>query len=243
MVDSSDRASRPLLGYISRQNGWRLVLPLVAVLVLTAGIVIQVIWPGQISLIIQRVTVTLQNAGSFGVIGFVLAQISIAASGVLPASLLGLAAGAVYGVVNGFVLAASSSLLGAYLAFRLSRSFFRPLIERYLARRPRLANLDAKLAAERWRLVCLLRVSPIMPFAVTSYSLGLSRISDRDYMIGTLAALPALLGYVCLGYLAHQGVAAQAEGAGVLRWTVICFGGVATVLLTWRIGALIRKAL
>ena len=38
-----------------------------------------------------------------------------------------------------------------------------------------------------------------MPFVATSYLLGLSAISLRDYMLGTLAALPALLGYVSLG--------------------------------------------
>lgn len=241
--NSGDGRRRSLFRHVSRQGGWRVVAPLIVVVLLAAGIAIQVLWPGRTSLLIQRVITSLQNAGSLGIVGFLLAQIFIAASGILPASLLGLAAGAVYGVANGFALAASSSLFGAYLAFRLSRSLFRPLIESYLARRPRLANLDVKLAAERWRLVCLLRVSPVMPFAVTSYSLGLSRVSDRDYMVGTLAALPALLGYVCLGSLAHQGVAAEVEGAGVLRWGVICVGGGATILLTWRIGALIRKAL
>jgi len=38
-----------------------------------------------------------------------------------------------------------------------------------------------------------------MPFVATSYLLGLSAISLRDYMLGILAALPALLGYVSLG--------------------------------------------
>jgi hypothetical protein len=38
-----------------------------------------------------------------------------------------------------------------------------------------------------------------MPFVATSDLLGLSTISLRDYMHETLAALPALLGYVSLG--------------------------------------------
>jgi uncharacterized membrane protein YdjX (TVP38/TMEM64 family) len=60
----------------------------------------------------------------------------------------------------------------------------------------------SRLAQDGWRLVCVLRVSPVMPFAMTSYALGLTGISQRAYLLGTLAALPALLGYVTVGALA-----------------------------------------
>jgi uncharacterized membrane protein YdjX (TVP38/TMEM64 family) len=49
-------------------------------------------------------------------------------------------------------------------------------------------------------MVCY-RPRRLMPFVATSYLLGLSAISLRDYMLGILAALPALLGYVLLGYV------------------------------------------
>jgi hypothetical protein len=41
------------------------------------------------------------------------------------------------------------------------------------------------------------------PFVAASYLLGLAAISLRDYMLGTLAALPALLLYVSLGAFAR----------------------------------------
>src|SRR5271166_6000545 len=41
------------------------------------------------------------------------------------------------------------------------------------------------------RALSLLRLSPVMPFSVTSYMLGLSSIDLRSYTIGTLASLPA----------------------------------------------------
>jgi hypothetical protein len=47
-------------------------------------------------------------------------------------------------------------------------------------------------------MVCY-RPRRLMPFVATSYLLGLSTISLRDYMHETLAAIPALLGYVSLG--------------------------------------------
>ena len=64
----------------------------------------------------------------------------------------------------------------------------------------------------------LLRASPLTPFVATSYLLGLSAISVRDYMLGTLAALPALLGYVSLGAFARAGLSASARACdGRLR--------------------------
>ncbi|MGI4746050.1 MAG: hypothetical protein ACRYGI_09760 [Janthinobacterium lividum] len=42
--------------------------------------------------------------------------------------------------------------------------------------------------------------------AVTSYVLGLTSLRLRQYMIGTLASLLALLGYVVLGKLAGAGL-------------------------------------
>ncbi len=182
-----------------------------------------------------------RHGGPLGIVAFAAAQVLIAASGVLPASLVGIAAGAVYGVPAGFALAACSTLAGAWLAFRASRSMLRPRIERWLAERGRLRALDRNLAGERWKLVCLLRCSPIMPFAVTSYALGLSSVGERDYLLGTLAALPALFGYVCLGGLTRAGVAAGAAGAGPVRWAILVLGVAATVALTLCIGRILVR--
>jgi uncharacterized membrane protein YdjX (TVP38/TMEM64 family) len=90
-------------------------------------------------------------------------QVLVAVSGVLPASLLGVVAGGIYGLVPGFVLAAISTMAGALVAFFLSRSVFRPTVERLIASRPGLRNFDSLIAQDGLRLVCLLRLSPVMP--------------------------------------------------------------------------------
>lgn len=176
--------------------------------------------------------------GSIGVIAFIGIQILVSISGVLPASLLGIAAGAVYGVAFGFGIAAFSTMIGAVVAFLLSRSLLRPTIARLIQRRSRLQNFDAMLARDGWRFVFLLRLSPIMPFAVTSYALGLSSISFRDYWKGSLASLPSLLGYVLMGSLTTTGIAAISQGMDPLKWALIGLGIVATGIITWRIGKL-----
>jgi uncharacterized membrane protein YdjX (TVP38/TMEM64 family) len=149
-----------------------------------------------------------RGLGVRGAVVFAIIQILVAVSGILPASLLGVAAGSIYGLVSGFLLAAASTLAGALLSFFFGRYLFRAAVERLAARRPRLRNLDARIAQDGWKLVCLLRVSPIMPFSATSLALGLSAVSLRDYAIGTLASLPALFGYVFIGTLADTSLSA-----------------------------------
>jgi uncharacterized membrane protein YdjX (TVP38/TMEM64 family) len=184
---------------------------------------------------------TLRNLGFGGAVAFGILQVLVAASGILPASLLGVAAGGIYGLMPGFLLAAGGAMAGALVAFFLSRSLFRPTVERLIATRSRLRNFDALIAQDGLRLVCLLRLSPVMPFSVTSYMLGLSSIDLSSYTIGTLASLPALGGYVFIGTLADASLSGWMSGADPLRWILLGIGGVATLVLTVRFGHIVRR--
>jgi uncharacterized membrane protein YdjX (TVP38/TMEM64 family) len=66
-----------------------------------------------------------------------------------------------------------------------------------------------------------------MPFAATSYTLGFTKIGLRAYLLGTVASLPALLGYVVLGALANAGVSAKLDD---FRWVLFAVGATATSL-------------
>lgn len=179
--------------------------------------------------------------GIRGAVVLAVLQVFVAVSGVFPASLLGVAAGAIYGLVPGFLLAGGSTLAGAILSFFLSRSLFRATVERLVARRPRLLDLDALIARDGWKLVCLLRVSPIMPFSATSFALGLSAVGLRDYVIGTLASLPALCGYVFIGTLTDTSLSAWATGASPVRLVLLGICGLATLVLIIRLGQIAMK--
>jgi uncharacterized membrane protein YdjX (TVP38/TMEM64 family) len=168
-------------------------------------------------------------------------QVIAATAGIVPASLVGIAAGALFGVADGFAISAAGLLFGALAAFGLSRSAFRGRVERAMRGKNQLRNLDAALGRDGWRLVFLLRASPLTPFVATSYLLGLSAISLRDYMLGTLAALPALLGYVSLGAFARAGLSVSTGAALPFQWALLAMGFAATALAVGHIGALVAK--
>jgi uncharacterized membrane protein YdjX (TVP38/TMEM64 family) len=195
-------------------------------------------WSGAVLTVLER----LRHLGWIGWLIFALLQTLVALIGILPASLLGLAAGAVYGVALGFGLSAIGIMLGAAIAFALTRSALRPAIAHKLAANQRLARLDQAVGRDGWRLVLLMRVSPVMPFSLTSYALGLSAISPRDYALGTLAALPALLLYVAIGTLSRSGLAAL-HGHAPIHLVLVGVAIMATLLLSLRLGRLIANAL
>jgi len=178
---------------------------------------------------IERFSLELQAFMSANWLAFGLGQVVVAASGVLPASLIAVIAGATYGLGAGLVISAVSTMVGGWVAFAVCRTAMRTRIERWMLRYPSLARLDQAITTESWRFVLLLRVSPVMPFALTSYGLGLTRISQRDFLVGTMASLPALAGYVALGALGKQGMILMINSASPLHW-IMLVAGIATVV-------------
>ncbi|MFM5908120.1 MAG: TVP38/TMEM64 family protein [Novosphingobium sp.] len=174
---------------------------------------------------------------------FAVGQVVIAACGVLPASVMAVMAGAAYGMAMGLAISVVCTLLGGWIAFLLSRSILRPWIEKLLERSRFAERLDEALEGEGWHFVFLLRISPVMPFALTSYGFGLTRIRQRDYLIGTLASLPAMASYVGLGAVGRQGVEMSFSHATPGQWALLVVGTIALLLAAWRTGAMVRKAM
>lgn len=221
----------------------RLVLVAAGFAVLGAAFLVSMTGTADLTQAAMHTIDTMRRFGPVGWIGFVLFQALVAMVGFLPASLLGLAAGAVYGVTLGFGLAAVGVLLGAIGTFGLARSMLRGAIVRLVAGRAGFRRIDAALAADGFRLVLLMRISPIMPFSLTSFALGLSGVGRRAYLLGTLASLPALLLYVVLGSFGARSLVAVHLGSHDLTLALLGLGILATGFLTARIGHLVARAL
>jgi uncharacterized membrane protein YdjX (TVP38/TMEM64 family) len=191
---------------------------------------------------LNSIIADVRHAGATGWLVFLTIQIAVSASGFIPASLIGVAAGLAYGVWVGFLLSAVGTLIGGCTAFQLSRSLMRPFLLKFVSKRPRLARLDEGISRQGWQLVCFLRISPAMPFAATSYALGLTRIGLLPYLMGSLASLPALFGYVILGSIADPALQPDLiAGAQPLHWGLVLAGSAATALLALQIWRLIKS--
>jgi hypothetical protein len=91
------------------------------------GIVVAWVSPDRAIGSAERLMHVVRGLGVRGAVVFVIIQILVAVSGILPASLLGVAAGAICGLVPGFLLAAAE-YIGRRLISFFSRYLFRGTI-------------------------------------------------------------------------------------------------------------------
>jgi uncharacterized membrane protein YdjX (TVP38/TMEM64 family) len=185
------------------------------------------------------------DLGVFGPVAFV-AGYALAVVGFVPGSVLTLAAGAIFGVLRGTVYVFLAATLGSAGAFLVSRYLARRAVERRLEGDPRFAAIDRAVGAQGRKIVFLLRLSPIFPFNLLNYALGLTRVRLADYLVASLGMIPGTLLYVYSGKLAGD-VAAVAGGVGVERgagyYAVLGVGFVATVVVTTAVTRIARRAL
>ncbi len=164
----------------------------------------------------------------------------------VPASALTLAGGAIFGLARGTLYVFAAATLGSCLAFLVSRYWARSAIERRLAGNERFASIDRAVGEQGRKIVFLLRLSPVFPFNLLNYALGLTQVRFADYMIAALGMLPGTLLYVYLGTVGGE-AAAAAAGAGMERGTagtaLLVVGLVATVVVTTLVTRIARRAL
>jgi uncharacterized membrane protein YdjX (TVP38/TMEM64 family) len=183
--------------------------------------------------------------GVWGPVVFILGY-ALAAIAFVPASLLTLAAGAIFGVARGAVYVFIAAVLGASGAFLVARHLARHAVERRLAGNARFAAIDHAVGAEGRKIVFLLRLSPVFPFNLLNYALGLTCVSFRDFLLASLGMIPGTLLYVYYGKLAGD-VATLASGAAVEKgagyYAVLVLGLVATIVVTTLVTRTARRAL
>lgn len=186
-----------------------------------------------------------EGLGLWGPIVFILGY-AVATVAFIPGSLLTLAAGAIFGLVRGTVYTFLGATLGASAAFLVARYVARSAIERKIAGNPKFAAIDRAVGQEGFKIVALLRLSPVFPFNLLNYSLGLTKVRFLDYFLASIAMLPGTLLYVYYGTAAGS-LAAVAGGAktakGTAYWVTLGIGLAATVIVTTFITRLAGKAL
>lgn len=205
---------------------------IVKILVVVAVIAALVLVGKQATGAITRFAEWVQGLGFWGPLVFVLGY-AVATVAFLPGSLLTLAAGAIFGLGWGTLWAFLGALLGSSGSFLVARYLARAKIERKVAGNARFAAIDRAIAKDGWKFVALLRLSPVLPFNLLNYALGLTRIGFWGYLAGSLAMLPGTLLYVYYGNVAGSLAAvasgAAAENQGAERWVMYGVGLLATV--------------
>jgi uncharacterized membrane protein YdjX (TVP38/TMEM64 family) len=177
-----------------------------------------------------------------GVSGYVMFIVAYAAATVLffPGSLMTIGAGLAFGLPRGFMVVSAGATLGAALAFLVARHFVRSKVERAAKNNPKFAAMDEAIGQGGWKMVALLRLSPLLPFNFSNYLYGVTKIAFWPYVAASWAGmLPGTFLYVYIG-AAGRG-ATTGGGAGPWKWVLFGAGLAATVIVTVWISRLAKK--
>jgi uncharacterized membrane protein YdjX (TVP38/TMEM64 family) len=196
----------------------------------------------------ERVTgllASLEGLGAWAPLAFILVY-ALATVAFIPGSILTLAGGALFGILEGTAYVLVGALLGSGAAFLIARYVARSWVERRVADDERFEAVDRAVAEDGRKIVFLLRLSPLFPYNLLNYALGLTRVRFTDYLIASLGMLPGIVLYVYSGRLVGD-VAMLAAGADVERgagyYAVLGLGLLATVVVTVLVTRRARRAL
>lgn len=194
---------------------------------------------------IPQFTDWVRELGVWGPIAFIAAY-ALAVVAFVPGSLLTLASGAIFGVIAGTAYVFVAATIGATLAFLVSRYVARSAVESRLEGNTSFAAIDEAVGAQGRKIVFLLRLSPVFPFSLLNYALGLTRVRLLDYIVASVGMLPGSLLYVYSGKVAGE-AAALASGAapakGAADYALIAVGLIATIVVTTIVTRIAKKAL
>lgn len=196
----------------------------------------------------QYLEAILQAVRATGPWGPVLLALAYVLTTVLlvPGSIITLGAGFLFGVPIGTVAVSLGSVAGACAAFAIGRTIARAWVEKKTAQNPSFRALDEAVGREGFKIVLLIRLSPVFPFVLTNYALALTSVRFRDFLLASwIGMLPGTVLYVYLGSTIKS-LAEAASGSprgGAAQNVFFWFGLLVTALVTVVITRTARAAL
>jgi len=153
----------------------------------------------------------------------------------IPGSVLTLGAGAIYGFWLGIFLVLVGNGLSALCSLLITRYLLRDWAVKYFAKYPKMEALKTAVEEDGWKIVCLTHLSPIMPFSLINYALGLTSISVTEFLLATeVGSIPATIIYVYLGTLIGNlaKIAPEIHRHRPLEWLLQGLGLIVTIAVT-----------
>ncbi|KAI5073471.1 hypothetical protein GOP47_0011484 [Adiantum capillus-veneris] len=149
----------------------------------------------------------------------------------IPAIPLTMSAGLLFGTFTGTIIVSISGTIAATAAFLIARYLARDRILKLAAGNKKFLAIDKAIGEKSFRVVALLRLSPLLPFSLGNYLYGLTSVKLLPYVLGSwLGMLPGTWAYVSAGAVGRALIQQEAKNP---------FSGGREQLLTLGVGLLI----
>ncbi len=184
-----------------------------------------------------------QQLGPAGVVVFIIAY-ALATVLFLPGWIFTVSAGLIYGIVAGTAIALTGAVIGASLAFLVARYLLRQNIEELTKKNPRFRAIDDAIGKNGWKIIGLMRLSPLIPFNLSNYFYGITAIPFWQYvLVSAVGMLPGTLLYAYLGAIGRAGVSGSAASHNKWQYVLLAIGLIATVAVTILVNRIAKNAL
>ncbi|XP_026662464.2 TVP38/TMEM64 family membrane protein slr0305-like [Phoenix dactylifera] len=140
-----------------------------------------------------------QNLGRWGPLVLAVAYIPLTVLAV-PASILTLGGGYLFGLPVGFVADSTGATIGATTAFLLGRTIGRAYVISKLKDYPKFQAVAIAIQRSGFKIVLLLRLVPLLPFNMLNYLLSVTPVGIGEYIMASwLGMMPITLALVYVG--------------------------------------------
>jgi len=192
--------------------------------------------------IIQKVPNVIErtaSSGPVGYLGFILIYI-VSTVMMLPGSPLTFTAGALFGFWKGLIFVSIGSTLGASCAFMVSRYLIRKSIEKRVLKNKKFQSIDNEIDEQGWKIVILARLSPIIPFFLLNYALGITKIRFIHFIFASwVGMIPGTTVYVLMGTMGGAFINGKKSS---FEWLLLGMGLIATIMVTLLISKIVKNS-
>jgi len=179
------------------------------------------------------------SSGPVGYLGFILIYI-VSTVMMLPGSPLTFTAGALFGFWKGLIFVSIGSTLGASCAFMVSRYLIRKSIEKRVLKNKKFQSIDNEIDEQGWKIVILARLSPIIPFFLLNYALGITKIRFIHFIFASwVGMIPGTTVYVLMGTMGGAFINGKKSS---FEWLLLGMGLIATILVTLLISKIVKNS-
>ncbi len=225
-------------------SGWKKYARLIALAVVLVGLFVAArLLP--LDAWLESLDAWIRSLGAWGPVVFGAVYV-LAAVLFVPGSALTLAAGALFGLGLGFVVVSLASTTAAACAYAIARTFAREHLERFAQRTPKFAAMDRAIGESGWKIIALLRLSPVIPFSIGNYLFGLTAVRALPYVVASwVGMIPGTFLYVYLGHAGRAGLEAAASSTERTtgEWVLLAVGLAATAIVTVLVTRIAQRVL
>ncbi|KAJ6858952.1 TVP38/TMEM64 family membrane protein [Populus alba x Populus x berolinensis] len=130
----------------------------------------------------------------------------------IPAIPLTMSAGLLFGSLIGTIIVSISGTAAASIAFLIARYFARERILKLVEGNKKFLAIDKAIGENGFKVVTLLRLSPLLPFSLGNYLYGLTSVKFIPYVLGSwLGMLPGTWAYVSAGAFGRAIIQEESE--------------------------------